>query len=171
MVSERDDIWAAGHLLFLVTTGKRLTHSSQLAASPDLDSLLRGVFGPPDHRPTALDLLSRLLYQDPVPRGIGADPLHAGRDRFFAIRAQKHPGAAPPGFSGPGPGSQQFPPAAPAPARPQDPRSYPAPRSRPAPREASRSASRRRRGWPTGLAMSSLVLVLAGIGLVMGVLR
>jgi serine/threonine protein kinase len=164
-VTNRDDIWAAGHLLYLVVTGDRLTQTNQLARSPDLESLLGGVFGPPDHRPSALDLLKRLPAQDPVPRGIGGDPLKAGRDRFFAIRAEKHPGATPARYSGPDPGSPQSPGVSSGPVFHQDPP------NRPARGGAPRGASKRRRRWPMGLAAGSLVVILALIGLMAGVVR
>ena len=47
-VSSRDDVWAAGRLIYYVLTGEELTTVRQIASVPGLDDLLNGVFGPPD---------------------------------------------------------------------------------------------------------------------------
>ena len=57
-VSDRDDVWAAGRLIHYVLTGEELSHHRQVADVPGLDDLLAGVFGPPDSRPTAGELLA-----------------------------------------------------------------------------------------------------------------
>ena len=102
MVGERDDIWAAGRLIFYVRNqGEELVARNQLADG-GLDELLDGVFGPPQGRPTASELLvDRLGRGNPVPRGAsGSTWLQEGRRRFLEARARKHPGAPlPPGFS------------------------------------------------------------------------
>ena len=92
-VSGKDDIWAAGRLIFYVRTGEQLTAKGQLTDWPALVSLLDGVFGPPEDRPTAAEMLvGRLGEASPVPRGVDPDrKLEEGRRRFYAVRARKHP--------------------------------------------------------------------------------
>ena len=98
-VSSRDDVWAAGRLIHYVLTGEELSHLGQVADVPGLEDLLAGVFGPPEGRPTAAELLTgRLRQPHPVPRGLTAAlSLEDGRAQFYAIRARKHPGLAAPG--------------------------------------------------------------------------
>jgi serine/threonine protein kinase len=95
-VSERDDIWAAGRLIFFVRNqGEELADRGQIAAS-GLGDLLDGVFGPPEGRPTATELLvNRLRRRNPVPRGAaaGSERLREGRRRFWDTRTRKHPTA------------------------------------------------------------------------------
>jgi cellulose biosynthesis protein BcsQ len=101
-VSDRDDIWAAGRLLFYVRSrGEELTDRSQLAAS-GLTDVLDGVFGPPEGRPTARELLvERMGLPSPVRRGIdGTAWLEEGRRRFWEERERKYPGAALPQEAG-----------------------------------------------------------------------
>jgi hypothetical protein len=95
-VTVKDDIWAAGRLIYYVTTGDELRDREQLRDWPALMDLLTDVFGPPDLRPTARDLLvARLREADPVPRGIGADPaLKQGYVDFYAARERRHELAA-----------------------------------------------------------------------------
>jgi hypothetical protein len=87
-VTERDDVWAAGRLIYLVTTGVTLTRPEQLADSP-LAGLLDGVLDAPAARPTARQLLERLGVAAPVARKGRDDGLEAGRERFRAARAAK----------------------------------------------------------------------------------
>jgi serine/threonine protein kinase len=96
-VSGKDDIWAAGRLIFYVRTGEELTDRGQLADWPALENLLDGVFGPPEGRPSASEMLfSRLGEPSPIPRGPGIDKrLEEGRQRFYALRARKHPHTLP----------------------------------------------------------------------------
>ena len=106
LVSERDDIWAAGRLIFCVNTQEELTDIRQVNDRPALNHLLSGVFGPPANRPTAAELLRRLGTESPVPRALnGYSPLVAGRRSFYALRARKHPGVGGP----PGPDSRAGP--------------------------------------------------------------
>jgi hypothetical protein len=94
-VSARDDIWAAGRLIFYVSTREELTNRSQIDERPGLRNLLAGVFGPSEERPTARELLSRLNEECPVVRALDSHSrLDAGRKRFYAVRAGKHPGVA-----------------------------------------------------------------------------
>lgn len=92
-VTERDDLWAAGRLIFYIVTGTELTDPRQLTDAPELDALLNGVFGPPDNRPTALDLLTRLgMLKDPVPHRPGRSArFEQGREEFRQVRWRKHP--------------------------------------------------------------------------------
>jgi serine/threonine protein kinase len=96
-VSMRDDIWAAGRLIFYIHTQEELTDRSQVDGRPALKNLLDGVFGPPEDRPTARDLLTRLGEECPVPRSLPRHPeLERGRRRFYTARSSKHPGAGSP---------------------------------------------------------------------------
>ncbi len=93
-VSAQDDIWAAGRLIFYINTGEELTKRSQIDERPPLRDLLAGVFGPPEDRPTARELLSRLNEECPVPGALDHHSrLDGGRMRFYAERTRKHPGA------------------------------------------------------------------------------
>lgn len=95
MVSDKDDVWALGRLIFYVITGRELVRPEQLHAEPDLAALLQDVFGPMEGRPSVRDLLDRLNLADPLPRPPAPDVLfQQGQADFFAIRAQKHPGTA-----------------------------------------------------------------------------
>jgi serine/threonine protein kinase len=98
-VTERDDMWAAGQLIFYMAARKPLTDPSQLA-DYGLEGLLGGVFGPADSRPTAREIMTsrdRLNMTCPVPDGSAIDSgLRAGHARFRAEQLRKHPGAPPP---------------------------------------------------------------------------
>jgi serine/threonine protein kinase len=111
-VGAQDDVWAAGRLIHYVLTGEELTDRRQLADWPGLGTLLAGVFGPPEERPSARELLTRRLREStPVPQGIGADPLlEEGRAQFYHQRARKHPGIAP-AFAAAGQAGEQTGPA------------------------------------------------------------
>jgi serine/threonine protein kinase len=89
-VTDRDDIWAAGRLIFYVVTGEDLVDRDHLGEWPALADLLAGVFEPPERRPSAREMLAvRLRERDPVPAGPHADPeLDKGRAEFFASRAR-----------------------------------------------------------------------------------
>jgi hypothetical protein len=90
-VSAQDDIWAAGRLIYYVTTGEELSEREQLEDWPALADVLVGVFGPPERRPTAREMLTVRLHEaDPVPPGHGVDPLvEKGRATFHVIRARR----------------------------------------------------------------------------------
>lgn len=141
LVSDRDDLWGAGQLICYVLTGEEVTGADKLAAVPDPAGLLSDLFTLADRRPTALDLLTRLRADDPVPRELAADPLAEGRARFHALRQAKHQRSRPAG--------QEHRPASATPAE----------------------SGRRRRRWPVAMAVGGLVLVIALAGLMVGVLR
>jgi hypothetical protein len=104
-VSAQDDIWAAGRLIFYMSTREELTDRSQIEDRPALRNLLAEVFGPPEGRPTARDLLRRLNEDCPVPRALDSHSwLNAGRQSFYAVRASKHPGIAADAGDGASPG-------------------------------------------------------------------
>lgn len=99
-VGPRDDVWAAGRLIFFARNqGEELSHRGQLA---DLDLIFSGlfdrVFGPPDRRPTARELLEHGLRRpasapDAAERG---HRLMSDRQRFLDVRTRKHPGVTTP---------------------------------------------------------------------------
>ena len=103
-VGPRDDIWAAGQLIFYAhNQGEEFVHRDQLAASGltgPLGQLLGQALGPPEARPIAGELLALLGQPDPAPGGFTIGGwLGEGRARFLAARTRKHPGApVPPGF-------------------------------------------------------------------------
>jgi hypothetical protein len=144
LVTDRDDVWAAGRLMYLVLTGETLRGPDQLAESPGLANLLDGVFGPPEGRPTALELLGRLPASDPIPRRWDADQLKPGRERFAAARAAKY--AAPRPAAAPPPGATASRPAAPPPG------ASASASNAAAPRPAGRAAATARLGRPVAQA-------------------
>jgi len=105
-VGPRDDIWAAGRLIFFVRNqGEDLTDRGQLAAS-GLDALFNGMFdrvlGPPEGRPTAWSLLEDgLRRRTGVPQpSVGSARLMKERARFLQARQRRHPGVPePPDFN------------------------------------------------------------------------
>src|SRR5437764_1049967 len=82
-----------GRLIFFVRNhGEDLAARGQLA-DRGLEDLLEGVFGPPEGRPTARELLvNRLGRSSPVPRGAsgGGAWLRDGYQRFWDARNRKH---------------------------------------------------------------------------------
>jgi hypothetical protein len=145
VVSERDDIWAAGRLIFFVRSqGEELADREQLAQS-GLSELLDGVFGPPEGRPTARELLvDRMRQPDPVPPGAGSRAgLQAGRRHFWEARQRKHPGAVLP----PEAAEDAYPPPGPGPAAPPPgPGTGPATQAEDLSRKPRERGFRRRRG-------------------------
>lgn len=104
-VSAKDDIWAAGRLIFCIHTGEELIDRSQIDERPALKNLLAGVFSPPEDRPSARVLLGRLNEECPVPPALDSHSgLDEGRKRFYAARASKHPRAAATAAAGDGEG-------------------------------------------------------------------
>jgi len=95
LVTKRDDMHSAARLIYYVRSqGEKLQNASQLAGEAFTD--LHPLFGPPEGRPTARDLLAkRRDAGDPIPRGIGGDArLNDGYERFDLLRHEKHPGTA-----------------------------------------------------------------------------
>jgi WD40 repeat protein len=90
----RDDIWAACRVIFFVRNqGQDLVDQSQIASS-GLDELFSGlfhqVFGPPDGRPTARDLLEDGLkrHSDLPPAADDTAQLIADREQFLEARGR-----------------------------------------------------------------------------------
>jgi serine/threonine protein kinase len=97
LVTERDDMHAAGRLIYYVRSqGEQLQSTSQLAGDAFAD--LGPFFGQPDRRPTARALLARRPgVGDPIPRGFSSDALlKGGYERFDFWRQDKHPGLSGP---------------------------------------------------------------------------
>jgi hypothetical protein len=102
----RDDVWAACRLIFFVRApGEDLVSLSQLADS-GLEEMFNGmfgrVFGPPDGRPTARDLLEYGLRRRSLAPSAADEVarLMAGRARFLEARRRSHPGVPePPDFN------------------------------------------------------------------------
>jgi serine/threonine protein kinase len=105
-VGPRDDVWAAGRVIFFVRNqGEDLVDRAQLTTS-GLDELFNGmlnpVFGPPEGRPTAWDLLEDGLRRRSLvrPPADGSARLIARRERFLEARQRRHPGIPePPDFN------------------------------------------------------------------------
>jgi len=139
-IESRDDVFGAGCAILAVTAhGLRLGPDGlpNPAASgvPWLPTLLAGVFGPVEARPTAATLLQRLGRPDMPPDPPRADPdtlLEPGRAAFDRLIAAKlpPPDEPPPPPSMPPP-QPVFPPPS-SPSRPSDKR-----------------GRRGRRGWPS----------------------
>jgi serine/threonine protein kinase len=99
-VGERDDIWAAGRLIFHVWNGGAPLRGPEDLAHGGLDELLRGVFGPPGTRPPASELLRRLGETSPA-YSWSAKSMEWRRERelFLRERRRLHPGVSdPPDF-------------------------------------------------------------------------
>ena len=90
LVTSRDDIYAAGLLIYYVRSqgDSRRPSASQLSALGL--GVMEPVFGPPEQRPTARELLASLGQPGPVPRR--ASPLEDGYSRFEFWREKKSPG-------------------------------------------------------------------------------
>jgi hypothetical protein len=98
-VGPADDVWAAIRLIYFVRSrGEILEDFGKLADSglaPMFNGLLGHVFGPPEGRPTASDLLEHGLRRPhliPSPAGASRS-LVKGRESFLLARARKHPAA------------------------------------------------------------------------------
>ncbi|MFC4591236.1 serine/threonine-protein kinase [Sphaerisporangium corydalis] len=91
-VTDKDDVWAAGRLIYYVSTGRDLVRGDQVCDEPDLAHLLGGIFGPIGERPSVRELLDRLNLADPVPRlAVPDTDLRQWRAEFLRLRACKHP--------------------------------------------------------------------------------
>jgi serine/threonine protein kinase len=97
LVTERDDMHAVGRLIYYVRShGAKVQSRDQLAGDAFAD--LRPLFGAPDSRPTARELLrERRDAGDLIPAVIGSDAhLSGGYERFDSLRHEKHPGVVRP---------------------------------------------------------------------------
>ncbi|TKK85242.1 hypothetical protein FDA94_26600 [Herbidospora galbida] len=115
-VSQKEDVWSVGRLIYYVATGRELIRSEQAKEEPELAHLLNGIFGPIEGRPTPRMLLTRLNLHDPVPQQIQPDAaLEQGRADFHVHRMRKHPGLRTVNGSMPRPATQSPPPPPPEP--------------------------------------------------------
>ncbi|GAA2432445.1 hypothetical protein GCM10010191_53090 [Actinomadura vinacea] len=116
-VGDRDDLWAAGRLIFYVVTGRELRSAAQLEEHPELARRLAGVFARAERRPPVAEVLERFGGTAPI-RLLGPDPeFEAGRKRFTDQRRSKHPGAVPPEPSEPEAEPEAKPPPPPSPEK------------------------------------------------------
>jgi serine/threonine protein kinase len=102
IVGPTDDVWAAVRLIYFVRSrGEDLQDLGKLTESgleQIFNGLLGHVFGPPEGRPTASDLIEYGLRRPHlIPRPAdGSKPLAHGRASFLKVRERKHPGATVP---------------------------------------------------------------------------
>jgi hypothetical protein len=105
-VGPADDVWAAIRLIyFFRTKGEHLRNPPEELERTGLDSMFSGVlshvFGPPESRPTASDLLAYGLHRAYVIPSVPdlSMQLRGKRSSFLNARDAKHPGAdIPDGF-------------------------------------------------------------------------
>jgi hypothetical protein len=99
VVGPTDDVWAAVRLLYFVRSrGEDLDDFGKLVETglaQMFNGLLERVFGPPDGRPTASDLLQRGLGRSHILPSLpdGAKEVIEGRKAFLRARDRKHPGS------------------------------------------------------------------------------
>lgn len=105
IVGPADDVWAAVRLIYFVRSrGKDLEDLGQLAEhglSQLFGGLLEKVFGPPEDRPTARNLVQHGLRKPHLLPSLedNAKRIIQGRTSFLSARAREHPGAPlPPDF-------------------------------------------------------------------------
>jgi serine/threonine protein kinase len=106
LVGPTDDMWAAARLIYFVRSrGKGLDDIGklgELGLAQMFNGLLEKVFGPPEDRPTARDLVEHGLRRHhilPSLQGDGGKRLIQGRMSFLNARARVHPDAPlPPDF-------------------------------------------------------------------------
>lgn len=96
-VGPTDDVWAAVRLIYFVRSrGEDLEDFGKLAESglaQMFNGLLGQVFGPPEGRPTASDLIEYGLRRPHLLPSVadGSKPLISGRASFLLARERKHP--------------------------------------------------------------------------------
>jgi serine/threonine protein kinase len=101
-VGPTDDVWAAIRLFYFVRSrGEDLEDFGKLAQSglaQMFNGLLGHVFGPPEGRPTASDLMEYGLGRPHLIPSLadGSKPLIDGRKSFLLARERKHPAAVVP---------------------------------------------------------------------------
>jgi len=92
-------VWAAVRLIYFVRSrGEDLDDLDKLTETglaQMFNGLLGRVFGPPESRPTASDLIQYGLRRPHLTPSLadGSKPLIKGRRSFLGARARKHPGA------------------------------------------------------------------------------
>lgn len=98
-VGPADDVWAAARLAYFVRSrGRDLEEFSKLeeiGLAQMFNGMLRAVFGPPEERPTASDLITSGLRRPHLLPSLtdGSKPLIKGRMSFLNARDHKRPGA------------------------------------------------------------------------------
>jgi serine/threonine protein kinase len=98
-VGSADDVWAAVRLIYFVRSrGQDLQQFSKLAdigLAQMFNGLLGDVFGPPEKRPTASDLITYGLRRPHLLPSLAdsSKPLIDGRRDFLNARQRKHPRA------------------------------------------------------------------------------
>jgi serine/threonine protein kinase len=97
-VGPTDDVWAAVRLMYFVRSGEDLQDLGKLAESgltQLFNGLLGSVFGPPEERPTASDLIGYGLRRPHLIPSLPdvSKPLIEGRANFLKARGRWHPGA------------------------------------------------------------------------------
>jgi serine/threonine protein kinase len=99
-VGPTDDVWAAARLIYFVRSrGENLEDPGKLVESglaAMFNGLLGAVFGPPERRPTASDLIQYGLRRPHLLPSLAdaSKPLISGRASFLKhARERKHPGA------------------------------------------------------------------------------
>lgn len=104
-VGPTDDVWAAARLIYFVRSrGEDLEDFGKLADSglaQMFNGLLGPVFGPPEGRPTASDLIEYGLRRPHLIPSLadGSKSLIKGRASFLSVRERRHPSAqVPAGF-------------------------------------------------------------------------
>jgi len=97
-VGPADDVWAAARLIYFVRSrGQDLEDFGKLAEiglAQMFNGLLGPVFGPPEDRPTASDLIEHGLHRPHLLPSLvdGSKALIEGRRSFLNARERKHPG-------------------------------------------------------------------------------
>lgn len=95
VVSQHDDMYGAGRLIYYARTQNTKLIDRGLLGPADLEHL-NSLFGPPDGRLSATDLLKALRVAGPAPARTGFPSLAEGHKRFDAARRGKHPHLAVP---------------------------------------------------------------------------
>jgi hypothetical protein len=98
-IGPTDDMWAAVRLIYFVRSHgedlQDLGDLSELGLEQMFNGMLGHVFGPPEGRPTARDLVEHGLRRPHIIPSLadGSKPLVNGRRHFLQARERKHPGA------------------------------------------------------------------------------
>ena len=92
-VTDRDDLWGAGEVLYYLHAGAPMANQADLDDFPALKPVVSKFICQPHERPAPREVLTSLNVSDPVPAELRYDPLEPGRQRFRAIKV---PGNSPP---------------------------------------------------------------------------